>query len=135
MAICLRETGEFIGIGGNHQVNPELGWPELGYMLKEEHWGKGYATEFVGAWLKAWDALEREEVEVVVDARTVEGVREGTAVKEIVVAVTSADNPKSQRILGKSGFERFMVYEEEGTRPGEGRIELPTFRYFVGGRE
>ncbi|KAK0746352.1 acetyltransferase [Schizothecium vesticola] len=133
-AICLRATGELIGIGGNHQVNPELGWPELGYMLMEEHWGKGYATEFVAAWLGAWEGLEREEVEVGVDARTVvkQGEGEGTA-REMVLAVTTEDNPKSQKILRKCGFKRFMVWEVPGSREGEGMVALPTFRYFVGG--
>ncbi|KAK1830320.1 GNAT domain-containing protein, partial [Podospora conica] len=133
-AICLRATGELIGIGGNHQVNRALGWPELGYMLMEDHWGRGYATEFVGAWLEAWEGLEREVgVEVEVDERTVV-VGEGGLAKEVVLAVTAADNPKSQRILRKCGFEEFMVWEVQGSRPGEGMVGLPIFRYFVGGK-
>lgn len=129
-AICLRATGELIGIGGNHRVNPDLGWPELGYMLMEQHWGKGYATEFVAAWLGMWEGLEREAVEVVVDERTVvQGGGQGV-VREVVLAATSEDNVKSQRILGKCGFGEFAVWE---VAEGEGVIALPTFRYLVGG--
>lgn len=97
-------------------------------MLMEQHWGKGYATEFVAAWLKAWEGLEREAVEVVVDERTV--VVQGDGAREVVLAATSDDNVKSQRILGKCGFEEFAVWE---VPEGDGVIALPTFRYFVGG--
>jgi len=103
----------------------------------EEHWGKGYATEFVAAWLEAWEGLEREGMEVGVDARTVvmvQGEGEVTA-REVVLAVTTEDNPKSQKILGRCGFERFMVWEVQGSREGEGMVALPTFRYFVGGEK
>jgi RimJ/RimL family protein N-acetyltransferase len=43
-AVELRETGEFIGRIGCW--NPE-GWPafEIGWMLRREFWGRGYATE------------------------------------------------------------------------------------------
>lgn len=101
-------------------------------MLMEQHWGRGYATEFVAAWLGAWEGLEREAVEVVVDERTVvQGGEQGEGmVREVVLAATSEDNVKSQRILGKCGFEEFAVWE---VPEGEGVIALPTFRYFVGG--
>ena len=32
-AICERETGEMIGIGGCHLVRGNYGWPEVGYMF------------------------------------------------------------------------------------------------------
>jgi len=46
-AITLRETGEFLGMGGYSFVDEtELGVVmELEYYLLEAHWGKGYMTE------------------------------------------------------------------------------------------
>ena len=78
-SICLRETGEFIGMGGCHMVRGELGWPVIGYMFRKAFWGRGYATEFVRAFVAAWWALPREEREVSVEAATVlaPGVRLG----------------------------------------------------------
>lgn len=113
-AISLRETGELIGMGGSHRFASSVGWPEVGYMIKEEHWGKGYTTEFLRAWLKAWDGLPREEVEVRVDPRSVVSVegKEGSA-REMCVAVTEEGNDKSQVVLRKCGFEYFMTWVVE----------------------
>lgn len=34
-AICLKDTGELIGLGGCHRLQGSLGWPEIGYMLRK----------------------------------------------------------------------------------------------------
>ncbi|OLN81728.1 putative N-acetyltransferase p20-like protein 1 [Colletotrichum chlorophyti] len=115
-AICLRSTGQMIGIGGCKKSSGggELGWPEIGYMLQRDFWGSGYATEFVQAFLGAWWALPRSEREILVDRSTVRGngaAADGT-VEEIVTAVTEPDNFASQRILSKWGFEKFKMWKE-----------------------
>jgi RimJ/RimL family protein N-acetyltransferase len=51
LLICLASTGEVIGNGGNGQWKGDLGWPELGYTFLSSSWGKGYATEFLQAFL------------------------------------------------------------------------------------
>ncbi|KAK0747996.1 GNAT domain-containing protein [Apiosordaria backusii] len=138
-AICERETGEMIGIGGFHNGMWSFGWPEIGYMFRREKWGRGYAKEFMGAWKGMWEGLPREGVELVVDERTVvrNGDGDGGEVKEIVIAVTAEGNGASQRVLERSGFERFLTWEElDGG--GRGMVRLPTYRYVVGkgeGRE
>ncbi len=34
-AICWRETGELIGIGGCHRRDGDFGWPVAGYMFRK----------------------------------------------------------------------------------------------------
>ncbi|KAI2632489.1 GNAT domain-containing protein [Hypomontagnella submonticulosa] len=47
--------GELIGEGGVVVIPDE--WPQPYYMFKKEHWGKGYATEFLKAFLTYWFGL------------------------------------------------------------------------------
>ncbi|CAI7580815.1 unnamed protein product [Penicillium glandicola] len=103
-AICLKETGELIGVGGCHLYPGAHGWPEIGYMLRTEAWGKGIATEFLSAWLQFWSGLPRSEQEVRVQKEMVIG--EGL-VDEHLIAITQAGNSGSQGVLLKCGFERF----------------------------
>jgi len=45
-AVILKETGEFIGACGIHNVKIDGEWLiEVGYRLAKHHWGKGFATE------------------------------------------------------------------------------------------
>ncbi|KAK1595886.1 acetyltransferase [Colletotrichum navitas] len=113
-SICLRLTGEWIGIGGcKRAAGGELGWPEIGYMLQKDYWGSGYATEFVEAFLGAWWSLPRSECEVNVDKATVPGHLAGDVVNEIITAVTEPGNFASQKILSKWGFKKLKVWKEE----------------------
>ncbi|KAH6687793.1 GNAT domain-containing protein [Plectosphaerella plurivora] len=115
-AICLQETGEFVGIGGCHMFSGEFGWPVIGYMLASQHWGKGYASEFVKAFLGMWWALPREEVELSVDrgtARITGKTPEGVALaEEVYTAVTVPDNFGSQKVLERAGFEKVRAWED-----------------------
>lgn len=120
-AITLRETGELIGSGGTHSLKSDFGWPELGYMFRSEFWGKGYATEFVRAYTASWAALPREEVEIMVDPRTVDA--DGKTAEEQLIAITEDVNEGSQRVLRKCGWEHFVTWRDSDDL-------LPTFRYF-----
>ncbi|KAH7375213.1 GNAT domain-containing protein [Plectosphaerella cucumerina] len=115
-AICLRSTGEFVGYGGCHMFVGEFGWPVIGYMFGTQHWGKGYASEFVKAFLGMWWALPREEVELSVDrgtARITGTTAEGVAIaEEVYTAVTVPDNGGSQKVLERSGFEKVRSWED-----------------------
>ncbi len=140
VAICDRETGALIGIGGCHIFRSTFGWPEVGYMFRKEVWGKGLGTEFLRGWMAAWDALEREEVEMEVDERTAgEEVRGPDGkVREQLIAVTATGNDKSQGVLGKAGFKWFTTWLAEdltkSARP-DNLIELPTYRHFPGAKK
>ncbi|KAJ4311414.1 hypothetical protein N0V84_010467 [Fusarium piperis] len=124
-AICLAETGEFIGIGGNSKWNGELGWPEVGYSLLKEHWGKGYITEFLGAFLRQWWALPREEVELKVDRNSVRG--DGGVEEECAAAITLDDNAASQNVLRKCGFDLVAAWEEVDLRDSSKMVTLHGF--------
>ncbi|PSR94191.1 GNAT domain-domain-containing protein [Coniella lustricola] len=136
--MCLRETGEIVGMGGVHRMNTDenYGWPEIGYMFKKEHWGKGLATEFVDAFLREWDALDRVPTELKVKGKTLAAHESSWAiVKEQLVAVADATNTASQRILVKCGFEQFDVFEEQDSVDPTKAVQLLVFRYFPHARE
>lgn len=133
-AICLKDTGELIGIGGCHKIVSMFGWPAIGYMIRTEFWGQGIATEFVKAWLEMWCELPRAEAELEIDRRTLlpgEGEEEST---EQVTAFTLLDNFGSQRVLEKAGFERFLTWEEADLRDPELQVTLIGYRYVLGKR-
>lgn len=143
-AVCLAATGEFIGLGGVRKGgSPETGWPEVGYMIKREHWGRGYATEFLRGFLERWWALPRVEVEVEVDARSVAaaiadcGGLEDVAVPEMLSAIIDANNPGSRRVLQKAGFEQFKEWKEPDSRVGyeEKDVSLVEFACSSEGRK
>ncbi|KAK0632034.1 GNAT domain-containing protein [Immersiella caudata] len=123
--MALRSTGELIGTGGSHKFVSSFGWPEIGYMLKREHWGKGLATEFLKGFLERWETLPREEVDIEVDWRSVDG--EGR-VKEVMVGITEERNAGSNGVLGKNGFVRFGDWQE-------GEKLLVGWRFFVEEKE
>ncbi|KAK4160986.1 acyl-CoA N-acyltransferase [Cladorrhinum sp. PSN259] len=129
-AICLRETGEFVGIGGFHNGGALFGWPEVGYMFVKECWGKGYGTEFLQGFEELYRGLEREVVEIEVDGRSVvwkEG-GDGEEAEEVMIALTSEENGASQNVLRKCGFEKFVTWRDE-KEGGTGDV-LPSFRWF-----
>lgn len=126
-AICLKETGEMIGIGGCHGLASIFGWPVIGYMFRKEFWGQGVATEFLHTWLGMWCKLPREEVEIDVDPRT---VPDGDGlVPEQVTALTILDNVGSQRVLEKCGFENFATWLEPDLRNPEVDVLILGFRH------
>ncbi|KAI1361124.1 acyl-CoA N-acyltransferase [Xylaria arbuscula] len=124
--IYLASTGELIGLGGVFGMagTSELGWPEVGYMIRKEHWGKGYTTEFLRAFVRAWWGLPRTEGEVVVDRLSVDvdegkGEGEGKMVPEMLCAIVDRENMGSTRVMEKAGFKRFKSWTVTSRRPGE----------------
>ncbi|KAK4136712.1 acyl-CoA N-acyltransferase [Trichocladium antarcticum] len=133
-AICDRATGALLGVGGAHNWRSRFGWPEVGYMLRTEVWGRGLGTEFLRGFLEGvWDKLEREVVDgVLVDARTVDARDADGNVREQLIAITADANEKSQSVLRKSGFEWFYTWQDQDSTDQDAMIDLPTFRYFPG---
>jgi RimJ/RimL family protein N-acetyltransferase len=131
-AICLKDTGEMIGVGGNTSWVSSFGWPEVGYMIRKEQWGKGLAPEFLRAFLVAWQELPRVEAEVKVDSRTADALpSNGGLVPEQLFAVTKTENTRSQAMLRRCGLEHFLTYKARHARDAKGElIDLPIFRYF-----
>jgi RimJ/RimL family protein N-acetyltransferase len=103
--------GEFVGTGGVYWV--ENSWPEVHYTLKKEHWGKGYASEFLKGLAAVWWALPRKEVEMVLDPIYLEPGEEGL-VTEALCAHIRVENKKSKRVAEKVGFRRQGEIERVG---------------------
>jgi len=66
-AVILKSTNEFLGWSGlkyeDYNINDKDGYYDIGYRFKEQHWGKGYATESAQASLDygfnilGWDKI------------------------------------------------------------------------------
>jgi len=65
-ALELKDTGEFIGYAGLHDIDSQLPFApgiEIGWRLSKEHWGHGYATEAAKEVLRfAFISLQLEKV-------------------------------------------------------------------------
>ncbi|WP_046757880.1 GNAT family N-acetyltransferase [Kordia jejudonensis] len=67
-AVELKETGDFIGWCGlrlytDYAFNNHTNFHDIGYRLRPEFWGKGYATEASKACLQyAWNGLKLDTV-------------------------------------------------------------------------
>ena len=128
--ICVAETGEMIGTGGCHMVVGELGWPVIGYMLRKEFWGRGYATELVNGFLKAWWALPRGEAALTVDVSTLDddggavGCDGQVVARECISSFTREDNRASRRVMCKAGMSLVKVWEVIDMRDGKTPIDL-----------
>lgn len=124
MAVWLRSTGEFIGHVESHNREGRLGWPELAYQLKKEHWGHGYATEFAQAFLAFWWSLPRSEVELTVEKATVIEDPETGLAKECIVAMTIEENKASRNVMQKSGLQLVKVWRTTNARDPTTTIDL-----------
>ncbi|KAH7186743.1 hypothetical protein AU210_007298 [Fusarium oxysporum f. sp. radicis-cucumerinum] len=115
--ISLIETGEVIGAGGTYRRECELGWPGIGYAFRKEAWGKGYATEFLVAFMKIWWELPRVESSIAVDRATLSEDEivasvNGT-ITERCAAETIKENVGSKRVLEKAGYTWVKEWRNE----------------------
>lgn len=77
MTTVLRDTGEFVGRCGFHVWSIELQDEiEIGWAIRRDLWGRGYATE-AGAALRehGFDVLGRERLISVIDPENVASIR------------------------------------------------------------
>lgn len=86
---------------GYVSINQVAPFPEIGYSLHPESWGKGYATEALQLMLKMWWDLPRP---------TVEGDSSQPTEKEKVFALCEKKNSGSCRVLKKCGFKVVRDY-------------------------
>jgi len=88
-AVVEKETGIFVGWAGlkftDTLTNGYTNFYDIGYRLKPEFWGKGYATETTEAWI--------------------DYAKNNLNLKELF-AITHIDNGASQNVLQKCGFKR-----------------------------
>ncbi|KAK2752681.1 hypothetical protein FQN54_008059 [Arachnomyces sp. PD_36] len=81
--------------------------PVVGYIIHPDSWGKGYATEALGALLDAWWALPVGETE----AEAADGPK---ADPDVLFAETEKNNTGSLRVLEKCGFHIVDEFDDEG---------------------
>jgi RimJ/RimL family protein N-acetyltransferase len=97
-AIETVQTRVFVGWCSMFRWNPVYRSLGIGYCLDEPAWGKGYATEAVGAMLHwAYNALDLNRVDAELDTR----------------------NAASARVLEKLGFEQEGLRREDCVVAGE----------------
>ncbi|KAL4905483.1 hypothetical protein BDW74DRAFT_177851 [Aspergillus multicolor] len=91
-------------IVGAMGINSLVPAPSVGYALHPDVWGRGVASEALGALVRAWYELERVGLE-------------GNVGEERLFAATSRENMGSLGVLRKVGFE---VWDGDGdARKGE----------------
>lgn len=98
-AVELKDTGKFIGWCGlrlytEYTFNNHSNFYDIGYRLRREFWGKGYATEASKACLQyAWDVLKLDTI----------------------YGITERNNEASHRVLLKIGlsYVEDFYYEPE----------------------
>lgn len=98
--------GELIGEGGV-DVEKEVNWPNVIYAFKKEHWGKGFATEFLEFFLEYWWGLPRENTTLTLDVDKWRlDTQDVSMTEELLCASVSEGNAASLRVLEKRGFEK-----------------------------
>jgi RimJ/RimL family protein N-acetyltransferase len=104
-----RENGAFLGHGGVFDKEFYFtGWPTLSFSFVAEARGKGVATEFVAAFLKAWWALPRRTLTLNVEKEGFLATRDDggqIVVTEQLNAMTWPENRASQIVLEKNDFK------------------------------
>jgi RimJ/RimL family protein N-acetyltransferase len=91
---------QLIGSVSISAVDP---FPEIGYALLPESWGKGYMTEALNMLLKMWWELPRRSIEG--------GPQSGE--QEKVFALCETQNVGSSGVLKKCGFKFVSEYRHE----------------------
>ncbi|EXM00531.1 acetyltransferase [Fusarium oxysporum II5] len=113
----LAATGEFVGA--------RTRWPSLGYYVRCEYWGRGYASEAMAAVVAAWWRLPRSPgVEMELNPSSVgRAVAAGEEVPERLFAFIASTNAGSIGVMRKLGFCKFKDWEVLDSRAGyEGQM-------------
>ena len=110
-ALELRDTGEFLGFTGLAYFADGLPFApatEIGWRLRRQHWGHGYATE-AGAAARdhAFDVLALDEL----------------------VSMTAATNVASQRVMQRLGMSHDPADDFEHPRVPDGHPTKPHVLY------
>nr|UFY98739.1 hypothetical protein [Corynespora cassiicola]UFY98756.1 hypothetical protein [Corynespora cassiicola]UFY98773.1 hypothetical protein [Corynespora cassiicola] len=103
--------GELVGEGGVFKINNRF--PEIYYLIKQDFWGKGYASEFVRSFMDIWWNLPRKKTRFFVNTVFLDS-QDTSEAKERLCAPISEKNIISQRVVEKIGFKYLKkVYMEE----------------------
>lgn len=109
LGICLAESpDELAGVAEMFEYNPKVNAITIGYRLRESYWGRGIATQTVGAMV---DYLFR------------------TAQINRIQAFVMTENKKSQQVLLKNHFVKEGIMRQSQYWKGKGVIDLVVFSY------
>jgi ribosomal-protein-alanine N-acetyltransferase len=115
-AVVERQSGEAIGDAG-FGVYRETGDLELGYTLRRDRWGLGYATEAARACLEAAFAhLEVAQVVAVVDEENPRSFRVAERIGMAQVGTVRGTNGRPHALFATS---RPRAPQEEDDQPGQ----------------
>jgi RimJ/RimL family protein N-acetyltransferase len=96
--------GDLIG-----EVAVDIGerfWPSIFFILKEEHWGKGYGTESVKVFVEDfWWTLPRMSALIQVDPWSLDADSLDTHRATELLCAGTKDNRRSEGVLRNAGFE------------------------------
>jgi RimJ/RimL family protein N-acetyltransferase len=96
------KEGELIGEAFVLKLDNQ--WPRVHYVFKKEHWGHGYATEFLNAFLSVWWDLPREDKNILVEEISLYSY-ERDKVCERLCAEIKVDNKANLKVVEKAGYE------------------------------
>ena len=110
--VFLKDSEELIGMVAMHVWGSDL--PSISYYLKENHWGHGYATEFVPPFISFWRSLPRmtRYIPLSFEFRLLKSSYYKGEEIESLWGQTHVDNKRSQRVLNKVGFERVIEKDD-----------------------
>lgn len=95
---CLKETGEPVGYGGLFNLTQPANKGELGYIIFEEYWSKGFATEASGKIVDfGFKELQLNKIFALIDPR----------------------NTGSQKVVEKLGFEKEGLLKQNDFAKGK----------------
>ncbi|KAJ3156453.1 hypothetical protein HDU89_004235 [Geranomyces variabilis] len=85
----------------------DMAKPTVGYMIRREEWGRGYATEALGGALGSYWRLPRNTIETEDDwpeLKRYQTIEQDGSVREGVRAMIEVMNAGSKRVVEKCGF-------------------------------
>lgn len=95
---CLKENNKPVGYGGIFNISHIANKGELGYIILEEHWGHGYASEAVDVIIKfCFEELELNKIYAIIDP----------------------DNIGSKKVAEKYGFEVEGLFKQHEFAQGK----------------
>ena len=114
LGIFLKEPnnreGNLIGDGGVYYLLLSTEWPNLSDRIKEQYWNRGYATEFVRAFMRFWWRIPRHRQlkNLTIHPATLNAQDSpDQEVRERVYISVTHGNSANQKVLTKAGFEKF----------------------------
>ena len=97
--------------------------PSIHYVFKEEYWGKGYATEFVKAFMGFWWNLPHKDTHIKLRASIVDYQVVQSKTTEFLFALTFIGNDRCEGVLKKEGFKLSAEMHYDNPFPNNGMKE------------